>query len=62
MFTSGAVVALALALPMQEPCTASPPQVVDEVYKQVLERPADPGSAGFSYALGSGEVTVRVDR
>ena len=59
MFTSGAVVALALALPMQEPCTASPPQVVDEVYKQVLERPADPGSAGFSYALGSGEVTVR---
>jgi hypothetical protein len=32
---------------------------VDDIYQQVLERPADPGSAGFSRALGSGEMTVR---
>jgi hypothetical protein len=59
MFTSGSLVALMLALPGQQPCTTSAPQVVDDIYKQVLERPADPGSAGFSYALGKGELTVR---
>ena len=59
MFTSGAVVTLVAALQVQQPCVASPPQVVDDIYRQVLERPADPGSAGFSQALGSGELTVR---
>jgi hypothetical protein len=59
MVTSGAVVALIAALQVQQPCIASPPQVVDDIYQQVLERPADPGSAGFSQALGSGELTVR---
>src|SRR5687767_5999083 len=59
MFTSGAVVALMAALQVQQPCIANPPQVVDDIYKQVHERPADPGSAGFSRALGSGELTVR---
>lgn len=60
MFPAGAIVALAFALPMQQPpCTTSPAQVVDDIYKQVLERPADPASAPFSYALGSGDMTVR---
>jgi hypothetical protein len=59
MFTSGAVVALMLVAAADQPCTTSAPQVVDDIYKQVLERPADPASAPFSYALGSGGMTVR---
>jgi hypothetical protein len=43
----------------QQPCVASAPQVVDDVYKQVLGRPADPGSAPLAHALGSGRMTVR---
>ncbi len=43
----------------QQPCVASAPQVVDDVFKQVLARPADAGSAGLAYALGSGRATVR---
>jgi hypothetical protein len=60
MLTSGAaLIALMFAVPAQQPCTTSAPQVVDDIYKQVLERPADPASAGFSRALGSGQLTVR---
>jgi hypothetical protein len=43
----------------QDRCTSSAPQIVDDVYKQVLERPADRDSAVFSDALASGRMTVR---
>jgi Phycobilisome Linker polypeptide len=51
-----------LALPAQQrpnDCVANPAQVVDDIYQQVLERPADPASAGLTQALGSGRMTVR---
>ena len=40
-------------------CIASAPQVVDDVYQQVLERPADQASAGLAQELAAGRVTVR---
>ena len=43
----------------QERCSSSAAQIVDDVYKQVLERPADPASAPFTEALVSGRMTVR---
>jgi hypothetical protein len=51
-----------LALPVQErpnDCVVNPAQVVDDIYQQVLERPADPASAGLTQALGSGRMNVR---
>jgi hypothetical protein len=43
----------------QDNCTTSAARIVDDVYKQVLERPADPASAAFTEALVSGRMTVR---
>ena len=43
----------------QQPCVADPAQVVDAVFGQVLDRPADPGSAEMTQALASGRATVR---
>jgi hypothetical protein len=43
----------------RQDCTASAPQIVDDIYQQVLERPADQGSAEFAQALASGRMTVR---
>ena len=43
----------------QEPCVTSAPQVVDDVYQQVLERSADQGSAELSQRLASGQLVVR---
>jgi hypothetical protein len=40
-------------------CTSSAPQVVDDIYQQVLERPADQASAGLTRALVAGRTTVR---
>jgi hypothetical protein len=40
-------------------CIASAPQIVDDVYQQVLERPADEASRGLTQALASGQMTVR---
>jgi Ca2+-binding EF-hand superfamily protein len=40
-------------------CVASAAQVVDDVYQQVLERPADQASAGLTQELAPGKVTVR---
>ena len=40
-------------------CSPNAPQIVDIVYRQVLERPADPASVSFAQALGSGRMTVR---
>jgi hypothetical protein len=57
-FVLGAVL-ICRAAAAQEPCVASAPQVVDDVYKHVLQRPAEPGSAGLANALGSGQMSVR---
>jgi hypothetical protein len=40
-------------------CDDNAARVVDDVYQQVLERPADQASAGFTQALISGRMTVR---
>jgi hypothetical protein len=40
-------------------CVASAPQVVDDVYQQVLERSADEASGALTQALASGRMTVR---
>ena len=42
----------------QQPCTTDARRVVDELYRHMLERPADPGSAGWVTRLQSG-TTVR---
>jgi hypothetical protein len=47
------------ATAQQGNCTASAPQVVDDIYKQVLERPADSASAGLTQELAAGRMTVR---
>ncbi len=47
--------AVALA---QQPCTTDARYVVDELYRHMLERSADPGSAGWVEKLQSG-TTVR---
>jgi hypothetical protein len=43
----------------RQECTTSAPQVVDDVYQQVLERPADEASAQLTQNLASGRMTVR---
>ena len=55
------VAALALSSPAlaQQPCVANPAQVVDDVFKQVLDRPADPASAQMTQALADGRASVR---
>lgn len=40
-------------------CTASAPQIVDDIYQQVLERPADRSSAALTQDLAAGRTTVR---
>ena len=48
--------AVALA---QQPCTTEARQVVNELYRHMLERQADPGSAHWVQQLESGRMTVR---
>jgi len=48
--------ALAMA---QQPCTTDARQVVNELYRHMLERGADAGSAGWVQQLESGQSTVR---
>jgi hypothetical protein len=43
----------------QQPCTADARQVVNELYRHMLERQADPGSAQWVQQLESGRATVR---
>jgi hypothetical protein len=43
----------------RENCTTNAPQVVDDVYQQVLERSADEASGQLTQALASGRMTVR---
>ena len=42
----------------QQPCTTDARQVIEQVYRQVLERSADPGASGWLERLSSG-TTVR---
>jgi hypothetical protein len=48
--------ALAMA---QQPCTTDARQVVNELYRHMLERQADPGSAQWVQQLENGRATVR---
>lgn len=43
----------------RQACTTNAPQVVDDVYQQVLERSADQASSGLTEALAAGRMTVR---
>lgn len=43
----------------QQPCTTDATQVVNELYRHMLERQADPGSAQWVQELQSGRQTVR---
>jgi hypothetical protein len=43
----------------RQTCTTNAPQVVDDVYQQVLERSADQASSGLTEALAAGRMTVR---
>jgi hypothetical protein len=43
----------------QQPCTPDARQVVNELYRHMLERQADPGSAQWVQELESGRMTVR---
>lgn len=43
----------------QQSCIASAPEVVDDIFQQVLERPADAGSAQLTQALAAGHMNVR---
>ena len=43
----------------QQPCTTDARQVVDELYRHMLERGADAGSAQWVQQLEGGRITVR---
>jgi len=56
------VLALALTPALaaaQQPCTTDARHVVNELYRHMLERQADPGSAHWVQQLESGRMTVR---
>jgi Ca2+-binding EF-hand superfamily protein len=55
-----AVIAFAPAVASaQEPCTGDAQRVVDAIYRQVLERPADGQAANLVTQLSNGQATVR---
>lgn len=45
--------------PSRQDCTSSAPQVVDDIYQQVLGRPADQSTASMTQDLAAGRITVR---
>lgn len=53
-----AIVVLPSLAAAQQPCTTDARQVIDQVYRQILERPADAGASGWIDRLNSG-TTVR---
>ena len=59
----GLILAFATLLPSmaaaQQPCTSDARQVVNEIYRHVLERQADARSADWVRQLESGRMTVR---
>ncbi len=56
---SVAMLFLSSAAWAQQPCTTDARRVVDELYRHMLERPADAGSAGFVQRLQNGQASVR---
>lgn len=56
---SVAMLFLSSAAWAQQPCTTDARRVVDELYRHMLERPADAGSAGFVQQLQNGRASVR---
>lgn len=58
-FATTAVLALGTTAFAQQPCVTDATQVVDRIYRQVMERPADPAAVELADALASGRVTVR---
>ncbi len=58
-----AILVLTVFLPAvaaaQQPCTTDARQVVNELYRHMLERQADAGSAHWVQQLESGRMTVR---
>ena len=58
-----AILVFALVFPSvaaaQQPCTTDGRQVVNELYRHMLERQADAGSAHWVQQLESGRMTVR---
>jgi Ca2+-binding EF-hand superfamily protein len=64
MVGRGAAVIVALVVfpavaTAQQPCTSDEQRIVNGIYQQILERPADSGSQGFVRQLESGQATVR---
>jgi hypothetical protein len=55
----GALVLVPVVAAAQQPCTTDARLVVNELYRQVLERSADRGSNDFVQRLNMGELTVR---
>ena len=57
VFVSALTVVPSLAV-AQQPCTTDARQVIEQVYRQVLERSADAGASGWVDRLNKG-TTVR---
>lgn len=53
------VLVLVPALASAQPCTTDGQRVVDAIYRQILERPADRGSGNFVERLENGSANVR---
>lgn len=58
LLIAGVLVAFPIVAEAQRPCTADARRVVDELYRHILERSADPASQGWVDKLQSG-ATVR---
>ena len=54
-----AALILVPAVASAQPCTSDARRVVDELYRHMLERAADPASASLVQRLANGNVTVR---
>ena len=53
------LVAQLMLQPGAADCVDNPARIVDDIYQQVLERPADPASAELTQELDAGRMTVR---
>lgn len=55
----GVLIGVAPIASAQQPCTTDARQVVNEIYRHILERAADPASAGYVDSLTKGDASVR---
>ena len=55
----GVLIGVAPIASAQQPCTTDARQVVNEIYRHMLERSADPASAGYVDSLTKGDASVR---